>query len=439
MVETLTEALEITADWESLAEGMPEERACFAELSIRCHGICLTVGHDSFVNRTRQAPYLSAYHLAEWLAWNWWRLRWEPRPPSSPPSDWAFAHCLANIGEGYVWPNITIFSDGERTALIAKPNQERPETPFRYISDQAAVVPAKHFEAEVDAFINQVQGQLRAEGLQETNLDRIWQDVWSERRDQDMTLRRKFEALLGHDPDEADQSVVERLIQDADVMGRAAMTEIAAGHAPDGGVMTAVHLEEAARTRGFDSSPGNAVRLATGFAGLRSDQAPAWRVGAEMARWLRQQERLGDSLITNDILAGMAGVDSRILDRQADSLPLSFALDARGSSRVVLRSKWATGRRFELARLLGDRLATQPATSLFPATRAYTFRQKVQRAFAAEFLSPFEAVKEMLAGDYSTEALQDAAQNFDVSDLTIRTLLVNHRLIECEELDDEAA
>lgn len=66
---------------------------------------------------------------------------------------------------------------------------------------------------------------------------------------------------------------------------------------------------------------------------------------------------------------------------------------------------------------------------LHPATRASTYRQKAQRSFAAEFLSPFEQVEEELTGDYSPEALQDVAERFNVSYLTIETLLKNHGLI----------
>jgi len=61
----------------------------------------------------------------------------------------------------------------------------------------------------------------------------------------------------------------------------------------------------------------------------------------------------------------------------------------------------------------------------------------MQRSFAAELLSPFEAIDDMLAGDYSIENQQDAAEHFHVSELTIRTLLVNHRRLEREELDEE--
>src|SRR5882724_11291963 len=148
----------IKTDWELLNGGSPEEQACFAAIGIQAHGTWLTEGSDAISNRLRQAPLLSAYHLAEWLAWNWWRLRWEPR--SSAP-EWPFAHCLATIGEGYVWPNITIFSDGERIALIAKPTHERPSTPFRYLCDIAANVRAQEFEYAVNQFIEQVRGLLR--------------------------------------------------------------------------------------------------------------------------------------------------------------------------------------------------------------------------------------------------------------------------------------
>ena len=36
----------------------------------------MTEAEDAFVKRVRKEVYLSAYRLAEWLAWNWWRLRW---------------------------------------------------------------------------------------------------------------------------------------------------------------------------------------------------------------------------------------------------------------------------------------------------------------------------------------------------------------------------
>src|SRR5271170_2613800 len=118
MGKTVSAEFEIRADWEKLERGTPEDRACFAAIGLRYGNVWLTEAEDAFVNRVRGQVHLSAYRLAEWFAWNWWRLRWEPRTRAV---DWAFAHHMTTIGGGYVWPNLTIFSDGERVVWLAKP------------------------------------------------------------------------------------------------------------------------------------------------------------------------------------------------------------------------------------------------------------------------------------------------------------------------------
>ncbi len=59
----------------------------------------------------------------------------------------------------------------------------------------------------------------------------------------------------------------------------------------------------------------------------------------------------------------------------------------------------------------------------------------MQRAFAAEFLTPFDTVEATPGDGYSMDSQQDVAEHFKVSPLTIRTLLVNHSRLEREELD----
>ncbi len=426
--------LTITADWEHLEEGTPEERACFSAVGIYFDNHCLSEGRDGFVNRIRTEPLLSAYHLAEWLAWNWWRLRWEPR--SNAP-DWAFAHRMATIGEGYVWPNITIVSDGERTGLIAKPSVDGSASTFRYINDVSAVMPSFAFETAVDLFIGQVIGQLRAERIPETNLDKIWSELGEERRDRDAAQRRKLEALLGCDPDQADPAVLDRLLNDAQVLGNRSVEELAADRAQGGDLLTGEELRLIAASEGFAVSPGAAATLQAGVFSPEKE-TPPWKLGANAARALREQEGFGQEPIRDARLADMAGVDVDVLAAGKRGAGLSFLLDGpEGDSRIVLRSAWPSGRRFELARLLGDRIVSPFGGWLHPATRAYTYRQKVQRSFAAELLSPFEAVDGMLAGDYSAEAQQDVAEHFGVSDLTIRTLLVAHRRMGREELEED--
>lgn len=436
MGEAMPNELSIIVSPERLDEGTPEERACFASIGIRYGDIWLTEGQDGFVNKVRSAPLLSAYHLAEWMAWNWWRLRWEPR---SNAADWQFAHRLTTIGEGYVWPNITIFSDGERVALIAKPTRERPNTPFRYLSDAAPVVGARDFEYVVQQFIEQVRGLLREAKITETNLDRIWNDVRGERQDPNISKRRKIEALLGRDPDHADAAEIEQLLVDGESLGDLAMNEIAADYPQGGKLLTAKLLCEAADSSGFDETPQDIVRLTPGTHLPRAGEVPAWQLGAEAAKAIREQEKLGPEQIENKVLAGLAGVKEEIITAKTPGSSISFALDdGSAKGRVVLRSRWEAGRRFDLARLLGDRIIiASNAGRLFPATRAHTYRQKMQRSFAAEFLSPFQTVDGMLSGDYSMENRLDVAEHFGVSELTIRTLLVNHQRLRRDDIEED--
>jgi hypothetical protein len=216
------------------------------------------------------------------------------------------------------------------------------------------------------------------------------------------------------------------------------LDEVAASSAQTGAIVTATEFEEVARRSGHDACPRDAVRLAAESRLPSGPATPAWRLGALAASALRKQEGLGSSVIVDDRLAAMAGTRREVLAEPDQSTSkLSFALDANAlASRIVIGSRWRTSRRFNLARLIGDRLI-HPEGGLHPATRAYTYRQKMQRSFAAELLCPFEALDDMLSGDYSSEAQEEAAEHFEVSELTVRTLLVNHKRIERAELDGE--
>lgn len=426
-------SLSITAEWERLENGPPEERACFAAVGIVAEEISLTQADDTLVNRVRSSVHLSAYKLAEWFAWNWWRQRWEPR---SSTLDWSMAHHMGAIGGGFIWPNITVISDGERIALVAQQTSPRPTEPIRYLTNCNVVFRAVEFEGAVSRFIEQVQGQLLAENVEGTNLDRTWSDICNERRDNVEAKCRRLEAILGFDPDCADAAVLERLVGDEEILGEAAVRELAATSFGGGAVPTSAQLDMIANQIGCDSSPRDGVRLANRAQLPSRGEVPAWRRGADVAQALRSQEHLDGQPISNQRLAEMAGTRAETLDRSGDRSDLSFAIDGEGDAgRIVLRPRWETSRRFDLARLIGDRIAVNEVGRLFPATRTFTYRQKLQRSFAAEFLCPFDALDDWLEGDYSPEMQDDAAEYFNVSPLTVGTLLVNHGRIDRDELD----
>ncbi len=78
-----------------------------------------------------------------------------------------------------------------------------------------------------------------------------------------------------------------------------------------------------------------------------------------------------------------------------------------------------------------------PDRPSFTLVGAAPNRQKLQRAFAGEFLCPFAKLSEVLDGDFSDDAIQDAARDFNVSVLTVQTLLANHGLIGRETLAED--
>src|SRR5262249_47943 len=156
-----------------------------------------------------------------------------------------------------------------------------------------------------------------------------------------------------------------------------AVEEIAAEHGQTGEVITAADIHKIATEIGFDSSPRDVVRLDAPIDFRNRGQTPAWVVGREVARALRTQLRLEAEPVSDDRLGEMGGIRSEAIQSKTVGPSISFAFDEKiDRSKVVLRSKWRTGRRFEFARLLGDRVANRSSGKLFPATRAYTYRQK---------------------------------------------------------------
>lgn len=439
----MQDQLKFSIRHEALDEGSPEEKAAFGMLKIAVYGNPLAMGRDAHTNRLRNGPLVSGYHLAEWLVWNWWRLRWELRP-DSPCADWSLAHCMASIGEGYAWPNVTIFSDGFRTALVSKPSPDPDSTPFRYVGAQPFVVSAEGFESAVDVFVRRVIENIRKTSLTETNLQILWRRLAAERENPERVRFRRVEALFGYDPDDADEREVVRYLEDAEHLGEDALVEVAADTAKREkentllNTMGADYFMEMAQQQGFDARVGDTVTL-DAVAGIPTwGETAAWRVGEAAAHVIRRQERLGAEPISNRRLAQLAGTSlNAIVDPSRRSDAISFVLgQGNGAARVALRSKWETGRRFDLARLIGDRLFAN-GDQLLPATRAYSYRQKMQRAFAAELLSPFTAVDDMLNGDYSEEMQREAAERFNVSPMTVQSLLTNkERIARDSALDD---
>ena len=436
---------------ERLDTGSPEELATFGMLSIDADGRILTVGGDTDTQELRRGPHVPGYFLAEWLAWNWWRIRWESGRPTEAAAliQWELSHRIASIGEGYSWPNIVIQSDGVCSFIIVDHSAEQDGVLFRYLVGQRIVsVSCNDLEQAIEAFVELVLSRLGGSQAASTNLHQIWMELKEERTDDQLYRFRRLEAQLGYDPDEADEDMVRCHLGTAEAFGDEAFNDMAADVAVRGRDPSAIpnsgDLHSIADLTGFAARPADSVKLSETPEIAMPGTAQAWRFGENAAKLLRRQEGLNGQPIRNERLAEFAGTSpTAISETNRNSELCSFALDTRdANSQIALRPKWEAGRRFELARLIGDRLFKgqdkSPADRLFPATRTYSYRQKVQRAFAAELLSPFDSVAEMLAGDYSEDRQHEVADYFGVSPMTIQTKLVNRGCIEPDQAPELA-
>ncbi len=404
-----------------------EDGLTLSDIEIVAAGTLMTEAVDERSARLRRGGTLSAYHLAEWLAWHWWRLRWEPARLGTAQAGelgWQRAHCLGGIGGGWLWPNVTFVSDGTRMVLRSEPSSDAPAEPLRYLGGRGAAVPATAWEQGVDAFFEDVLARLDKGGLGQTDLARMSAELREERDDAELTAYRKIEARLGFDIDGADPNAVEAIFDAGTSLGQEAMAEVAADTS-----MSAERFQDAAKQCGHPSRPADSPRRIRGVG--YGDAKPPWQVGVDAARRLRKREALGDGPLADKRLAELCAIGRNALQRRpkADA-GIAFALNVGSADRVVLRSNWRTGRRFEAARLLGDRLIVNGGEPLRPATAAFTYRQKMQRAFAAELLCPIDALVKHLDDLADENRQQTAADHFEVSAWTVASLLANNGYLE---------
>jgi hypothetical protein len=271
------------------------------------------------------------------------------------------------------------------------------------------------------------------------NLINLWAEVQAERHNPEAAQWRKLEALCGYDPDEAPATMIEMLIEDKERLGIEALEEVAA----QGRHSTAKLLKPILALANSNTKP-----TAGGFRGKMPEikaaakkydsTARPWQQATELAQLARKEWGLDNNPVTNKQLAELLGTKPRAFTDRATStapMPIILCSGNKGTFDLYFDSEWATSRRFASSRLLGDHLNRSDGERLTPATRAKTSRQQFQRAFAQEFLCPFDALIEKIQTDQPDEEdIAEAAAHFEVSPLMVRTTLVNNGEMDRETL-----
>lgn len=427
----------IDAQWQACEHGLAEDRATAAKLRIAFDELVATWVESDWSREVQDRVHVSAYPLAMWFAANWWRLRWEPYPATGALStSWRMAHEVAAAGHGFLWPRLVFASDGPTVEAVCHASRPNSGEPVRYLSEFRCAVPATSFEAAVDDFVADVIARLETCGGVGQDLSTLWEEVKAEREDPTESVRRRLEARLGYDPDEAPEETLARLLKLSDQTGEAALDEIVPALSG-----TATGIEDAI-SKTVGAAHGRGVRVAVNRpSALRRhrfpDGTPPWDLGRSLASAARETWRLSGSGISDEDLAKLLDVPKRtFLPDTANGPSIPFGLAVREDDgahlKMVFRAKNAPGIRFEAARFLADHLTAPDSDAWLPATSTKTARQKMQRAFAAELLCPIDALKSFMNGDFSDERMEEAAEYFGVSVLTAKSQLANHDIIPPE-------
>ena len=426
--------------WAPFTYPLAEDAATGAHLRILVGNTVFTTHKSRADGTLSEAPHLSAYPLAMWLAWHWWRLLWEPSHPGAfRDRQWLDAHNLRRTGGGYVWPDITFASDGHKIMVLPKSTQDHPARPISYMNmtDKILTIPYEGFEGSVDEFIQSTIEQLNRHDISKNNLATLFNELNEERENDDMAIYRRLEAMLGCDPDDGDETTISRMLADIDNVGEPAIRELAARGAAHHKVSSVADLREAANRLGFSGRRGDAAKPLSEDNLTPYGAGPAWQRGVEAARALRARETLGNDPIGDARLAEIAGVSREALRDTNNKFDFSFEIaETDGAIKLVHRSKWETGRRFELSRMIADAVAVEPDARLRSVTDVSTYRQQLQKAFAAEFLAPIEGVEDYLNEEYEEgvsydeDQQKDVSERYNVSPMTINSLLKNNRKIE---------
>ena len=419
----------------------PLDRLTEADIALFVNDQCLTELEDRVAKTVRPAFRASTYRLALWLAENWWRLRYEPE---STTFEWQLSHHLAAVGGGYVWPSLSMASDGESMTLRMQPSRPSPTHDIRYLVELNLQIPVGVFFSGVDRFIVAVIERLRIMGKPGNDLEALWAEIQDERHDPDTAHWRKLEALSGIDPGAPQGAFIDGLLTRQSVIGPNSLEEWVAEYKEK----TQATLDQFA-----DIRTHRAVQLKMAsleplrihiqaeqdknfvWSALGGQSTQPWQQAYKYAERVREFLGIKSGPINNHQFADLLETSQKAIfaTDAVKSAPMTAGF--RGNDvenfSVSFQTQVPTGRRFALARLLGDYLATSDAEHVLPATSRKTARQKFQRAFAQQLLCPVEELKAYLDTDEpSDEQIEEAAMIFNVSPLLVETTLVNQGLLD---------
>ncbi|MGH3622014.1 MAG: hypothetical protein ACRDQ5_09520, partial [Sciscionella sp.] len=397
-----SQAITYTIEWES-APGVrgDEHRATWARFEFWVEGECATQVEDKENGSARRSIYVSLYPLAEWIAFNWWLLSYDYRSTwtveKSRVRDTLYRqrvwseirpHRVREAGDGFVWPDLAILpQDNGQTLLVWRSDQSAQEGwATRFISNGSKRVSSREVLLVLSSIVEKVIHRLREQGIGKSSLMEEWERVSSpDEAERDFCVAA---ARLGLDPysDEA-ISLEDGIIRAASSLSGEVLTDFLGVARPSAineeidWVLSSADLARQPNVDAINPLP----KLAD--TELNYTTSP-WRIGWKEASSLR--DKLDISPTDPVQMESWIHTDSRPT-LNAGMQALGFAEGSSIGRLVLAKSYMSKVRRFTEARALWH-LAHSPS-GIFLVVATYGDRQKIERAFAAEFLAPAEGIR----------------------------------------------
>ena len=373
---------------------------------------------------------LPLYPLVQWIVSNWWTLLNEPESPDRPSvaADYLLRHSFRSAGDGFAFPDLRIFPEGDVVRLEWCPLQTMHQS-VNFLSFGRLRIRKGEFDEVLSDLVESVLGRLRAKGVPDEWLSTEWRAIRSSSGSQDEQQFCAAAAYLGLDPYDLDGVKTDSIVRLWEELPLSTRHDVF--HAVD-----AENLQEAVRwvKIGLDRIEhmnGADGKWSSVREGLRTpDPAEApWKEGYRVANELRQKVGLGHDFPVK--LEQIADAPFPILE--ADNPPMCgldalVALSLQQAPCCYTGKRLAESRRFVQARAVYE-LISRPRSRPSILSSAATSHQQASRAFAAELLAPASEIRKRIRSlIVSEDEVSELAAQFVVSELLIVHQIVNHKI-----------
>jgi hypothetical protein len=411
--------LRVSLEWDDGGGVRAKElQATWCRLEISVGDRFVTLLRDRRTGSFRQSLHVSAYPLAEWVAYHWWALQAAVAKPGSTSPGLS----LRSVGEGFPWPRLHFAPDGDSMLL----EWERSGDDRVVFEDEGtARVPMRSFLRTATAVVENTLSRLDDAGVPRTPLHDEWHAVNGLNDDE-----RRFAlaaARLGADPYDVSDSLADALMSASAVLTPDLLDDVVTVAEPGNLEDLVAWVTTAVPGRGAVTPAASGALEAWRTRVMSSTRRPP-----SPAPWAR------GFVVAQDVRSAVEPRPSSPvgLDDVVVTYPQPFphrAIDAVGNEAdvvqlVVPEGRSRTGLRFSQARALYRALTTGHDRP-FALTPARTGVQQAERAFAAEFLAPITGIRERVPGDLAAVTDDDMdrlADAFAVSPLVIRHQIDNH-------------